>query len=514
MNHNPVVVIDFGAQYAQLITRRVREAGIYSMLLPYTSPLDEILALRPQAIILTGGPSNVTKTNAPKIPDGLLDCDLPILAICYGFQAIADNFAAKIGLAKTGEYGLVEMTLNKDGLSNPLFNNLPVKSQVWMSHEVEVKQIPLGFVNLASTPHTQFAAFGNFVKNIYGVQWHPEVIHTEFGQKIMENFLYKIAKITPNWTTDYIIEEQISAIKKQVGHNKVICGFSGGVDSAVAAALVNKAIGQNLSCVFINHGLLRLDEAEQVVADFKQFTGANLIVIDDSKVFLKKLQGVTDPETKRKIIGEQFIRSFENFVANLAQPYKFLVQGTLYPDVVESGGGSGTDNIKSHHNVAGLPDDMQFALVEPLKDLFKDEVRLIGKALGLPDRIVNRQPFPGPGLAVRIIGEVTSDNLNILRTADAIVRQELKSFAKDIWQCPVILLTQSKTVGVKGDQRHYGWPVVIRPVSSQDAMTADWFALPEQVLTRISNRITNEVNQISRVVLDITQKPPGTIEWE
>ncbi|MDR3116345.1 MAG: glutamine-hydrolyzing GMP synthase [Bifidobacteriaceae bacterium] len=514
MNKNSVVVIDFGAQYAQLITRRVREAQIFSILLPYTYSLEKILQYKPQAIILTGGPSTVSQNNAPKIPNGLLDAGIPIFAICYGFQEIANSSGGAAGLAKKGEYGLVEAKLNEKAIKNPLFKNVAKNSQVWMSHKVVVKKLPPDYIHFASSKETPIAAFGNPKKKIYGVQWHPEVSHTKYGQKILENFLYKIANITPNWTTDYIISEKISQIKSQIKNKQAICGLSGGVDSAVAAALVNKAIGKNLICVFVNHGLLRLNEGTQVKKDFESSQNFKLKIVDDRKIFLKKLKGIKDPEQKRKIIGEQFIRSFEKAVKSLSCQPEFLVQGTLYPDIVESGKGENTANIKSHHNVGGLPDDLNFDLIEPLKDLFKDEVRSIGKALGLPDKIINRQPFPGPGLAVRIIGEVNQKNLNILQKADAVAQQVLKKYNKQIWQCPVVLLAEVKTVGVKGDSRHYGLPIVLRPVMSQDAMTADWVYLPKSVLTNLSNRITNEVPEITRVILDITQKPPGTIEWE
>ncbi|MDR2748311.1 MAG: glutamine-hydrolyzing GMP synthase [Bifidobacteriaceae bacterium] len=520
VNRNPVVVIDFGAQYAELIARRVREAHIFSVLLPYTTSCDEIFALNPQAIVLTGGPADVSEKDAPRIPKGLLDAGVPVFGICYGFQEIANTLNGQTRKARVGEYGLVEMQVNNVGQKNKLFENMPDTEEVWMSHKIEVSNLPEGFKNYASTLDTKIAAFGNEDKKIYGVQWHPEVVHTEYGQQMLENFLKKIANIKENWTADFIIENQVNKIRSQIGDKKAICGLSGGVDSAVAAALVNKAIGKNLKCVFINHGLLREREEKSVEIDFCKSTGANLLVANDSKLFLEKLKGVKDPEQKRKIIGEQFIRSFEKAVSSLDDDFGFLVQGTLYPDIVESGGGAkkeagaSTANIKSHHNVGGLPDDMKFELVEPLKNLFKDEVREIGKALGLPDFIVKRQPFPGPGLAVRIVGEVNGRNLSILRAADEIAREVLEPYYEKIWQCPIVLLADVKTVGVKGDERHFGHPIVLRPVASEDAMTADWFELPKDVLTKVSNRITNEVKEITRVVVDVTQKPPGTIEWE
>ncbi|MEN9752054.1 MAG: hypothetical protein RLZZ600_1101 [Actinomycetota bacterium] len=516
----PVLVVDFGAQYAQLIARRVREAGVYSEIVGHSVSAAEVAAKNPAAIVLSGGPSSVYEPGSPTLDPGILELGVPVFGICYGFQVMAQTLGGTV--AKTGgrEYGATPMHI---ATAHPLVGGQPDEQTVWMSHGDQVSVAPDGFTVVASTEATPVAAFANDAKRMYGVQWHPEVKHSEFGQKVLENFLHECAGLPADWNSDNVIETQVAKIREQVGKGRVICGLSGGVDSAVAAAIVHKAVGDQLVCVFVDHGLLRKDERRQVEEDYVKATGIRLVTVDVREQFMTALAGVTDPETKRKIIGREFIRTFEqaerDLVAEAAadgEPIKFLVQGTLYPDVVESGGGSGTANIKSHHNVGGLPEDLQFELVEPLRTLFKDEVRAIGRELGLPAEIVGRQPFPGPGLGIRIVGEVTAERLDLLREADAIVREELTAAGLDneIWQCPVVLLADVRSVGVMGDGRTYGHPIVLRPVSSEDAMTADWTRLPYDLLAKISNRITNEVAGVNRVVLDVTSKPPGTIEWE
>jgi GMP synthase (glutamine-hydrolysing) len=542
-----VLVVDFGAQYAQLIARRVRECHVYSEIVPSTMPVREILAKRPKAIILSGGPSSVYSDGAPPAPPGLFGIGVPILGICYGFQLMVAELGGTVERTGAAEYGATRLLggdappqtppdtggkpfppdpLGPDSLGPPLggvlLGGTPSRQRVWMSHGDTCTAAPPGFAVTARTGVTPVAAVENADSHMFGVQFHPEVMHTEYGTRLLSRFL-ELAGCRPSWTMLNIVQEQVSLIREQVGGGHAICGLSGGVDSAVAAALVQRAIGDRLTCVFVDHGLLRKGEAEQVEQDFVAATGVRLMVANEAEAFLSALAGVTDPEQKRKVIGREFIRAFERAAREITaeagehgEACEFLVQGTLYPDVVESGGGTGTANIKSHHNVGGLPDDLKFRLVEPLRSLFKDEVRRVGEELGLPQAIVRRQPFPGPGLGIRIIGEVTAERLAILREADAIVREEMSAAGLDtlVWQCPVVLLADVRSVGVQGDGRSYGHPLVLRPVTSEDAMTADWARLPDEVLARISTRVTNEVPEVNRVVLDVTSKPPATIEWE
>ena len=536
-----VLVVDFGAQYAQLIARRVRECHVYSEIVPSTMPADQMLARHPKAIILSGGPSSVYAEGAPPAPPGLFEVGVPVLGICYGFQLMVSELGGTVERTGTAEYGATALetlvargddaagrAASGGGPKPPrkpggrLLSGTPARQQVWMSHGDTCTAAPEGFSVTARTPATPVAAIENGRNRLFGVQFHPEVMHTEYGARILARFL-ELAGCRPSWTMLNIVEDQVDLIREQVGGGRAICGLSGGVDSAVAAALVQRAIGDRLTCVFVDHGLLRKGEAEQVEQDFVAATGVRLTVATEADAFLSALAGVTDPEQKRKIIGREFIRAFERAAREITaeagqhgEACEFLVQGTLYPDVVESGGGTGAANIKSHHNVGGLPDDLKFRLVEPLRWLFKDEVRRVGAELGLPQAIVRRQPFPGPGLAIRIVGEVTAARLAVLREADAIVREEMSAAGLDeeVWQCPVVLLADVRSVGVQGDGRSYGHPLVLRPVTSEDAMTADWARLPADVLARISTRITNEVPEINRVVLDVTSKPPATIEWE
>jgi len=513
----PVLVVDFGAQYAQLIARRVRECHVFSQIVPSTMAAADMLALRPSAIILSGGPASVYADGAPPAPAGLMTSGLPVLGICYGFQLMVRDLGGEVSRTGAGEYGATALHLAED--AGVLLEGLPAHQQVWMSHGDTCAIPPPGFAVTASTDGTPVAVAEDAGRRLFGMQFHPEVLHTEQGMVMLRRFL-AAAGCRTDWTMRGVIGEQTERIRAQVGDGRAICGLSGGVDSAVAAALVQRAIGSRLTCVFVDHGLLRAGEADQVEKDFVAATGVELKVVDAAADFLAALSGVTDPESKRKIIGREFVRAFERAAAEIAGEHHeaagFLVQGTLYPDIVESGGGTGTANIKSHHNVGGLPEDLAFELVEPLRDLFKDEVRQVGAELGLPDAIVWRQPFPGPGLAIRIVGEVTAERLRTISAADAIARAELSAAGLDrfIWQCPVVLLADVRSVGVQGDGRSYGYPVVLRPVTSEDAMTADWARVPEPVLARISTRITNEVPEVNRVVLDITSKPPGTIEWE
>jgi GMP synthase (glutamine-hydrolysing) len=511
-------VVDFGAQYAQLIARRVREARVYSEVVPHTASVEEIRSRDPLALVLSGGPASVYADGAPQLDPAVFELGVPVFGICYGFQAMAQVLGGTVAHTGTSEYGRTELKV----LGGELHSGLPEVQPVWMSHGDAVTAAPDGFDVVASTAGAAVAAFENSGRRLAGVQYHPEVMHTPHGQQVLSRFLHDFAGLGADWTPANIANALVEQVRAQIGDGHAICGLSGGVDSAVAAALVQRAIGDRLTCVFVDHGLLREGERAQVQRDFVAATGANLVTVDAADTFLEALSSVSNPEGKRKIIGRQFIRAFEGAVRDVLggnEPGKnieFLVQGTLYPDVVESGGGSGTANIKSHHNVGGLPGDLKFKLVEPLRLLFKDEVRAVGRELGLPEEIVARQPFPGPGLGIRIVGEVTAARLETLRRADSIAREELTAAGLDnqIWQCPVVLLGDVRSVGVQGDNRTYGHPIVLRPVSSEDAMTADWTRVPYEVLERISTRITNEVPEVNRVVLDITSKPPGTIEWE
>ncbi len=505
-----VLVMDFGAQYAQLIARRVRECKVYSEIVPYDIPLEELKKKNPKGIIFSGGPSSVYQDGAPRPHPALLDLGIPILGICYGHQLLALSLGGEVSRTDRKEYGRTEMQVLEPGV---LLSELPVEQVVWMSHGDSVTQAPDGFKVTARTRGSPVAVMEDTRRGFYGVQFHPEVVHTPHGMEVLKRFLYEACDCLPSWTMVSIIEKSVEDIREQVGNNKIICGLSGGVDSATAAVLVHKAVGDQLTCVFVDHGLLRKGEGEQVEDTFRRHFKINLIHIKAEERFLKRLHGVTDPEVKRKTIGEEFIRVFEE-VADRLKDTSFLVQGTLYPDIIESGTRDAA-KIKSHHNVGGLPEKMQFTLVEPLRLLFKDEVRAVGEELGLPEEIVWRQPFPGPGLAIRIIGEVTAEKLHILREADAIVTEEIKraGLYRELWQSFAIL-PDIKTVGVMGDERTYAYPIVLRAVVSEDAMTADWARLPYEVLERISSRIIGEVAGVNRVAFDISSKPPATIEWE
>ncbi len=506
-----VLVVDFGAQYSRLIARRVRELKVYSEIVPFDEPVEKIAARRPKGLILSGGPASVNIDDAPYCDPEIFNLGIPVLGICYGMQLMTHSLGGEVARTDVSEFGQTAMSAETDSI---LFRTLPREQTVWMSHRDSVSQLPTGFRTVAGTEHAPTAAFENTDRDLYGVQFHPEVVHTPAGTDLLKNFLYEICGALPTWTSVSMIEDAIAAIQAQVGRNKIICGLSGGVDSAVAALLVHKAVGDQLTCVFVDHGLMRKNEGEQVEATFRKHFQINLVHTQAKDRFLSKLDGVTDPEKKRKIIGEEFIRVFEG-VASEMKEVDYLVQGTLYPDVIESGTRDAA-KIKTHHNVGGIPLDMQFDLVEPLRLLFKDEVRAVGEELGLPEEIVWRQPFPGPGLAVRIIGEVTEERLDLLREADEIVTEEIKraGLYRSIWQSFAVLPADLKSVGVQGDARTYGSTIAIRAVTSDDAMTADWARIPYEVLTRLSSRIMNEVPGVSRVVYDISSKPPSTIEWE
>jgi len=493
---------------------------VYSEVVPHTMPVTDMLAKRPGAIILSGGPSSVYADDAPRLDPAVLDSGVPVLGICYGFQVMTTTLGGEVAHTGQSEFGRTQIATTSPGT---LLAGLPEQLTVWMSHGDAVCTAPDGFAVLAASSGSPVAAVEDIERRLAGVQWHPEVLHTEHGQAVLERFLFQVAGLRPTWTMVNIVDETVEAVRAQVGDKQVICALSGGVDSAVAAALVQRAVGDQLTCVFVDHGLLRAGEVEQVERDYVEATGVDLYVVDAAEQFLTELAGVADPEGKRKVVGREFIRVFEQAARDVVaragehgDDVEFLVQGTLYPDVVESGGGEGAATIKSHHNVGGLPEDLQFTLIEPLRNLFKDEVRAVGAELGLPAPMVQRHPFPGPGLAIRIVGSVDAERLDILRRADLVAREELTAAGLDaeVWQFPVVLLADVRSVGVQGDGRTYGHPIVLRPVSSEDAMTADWYRMSHHVLERISSRITNEIPEVNRVVLDITSKPPATIEWE
>jgi GMP synthase (glutamine-hydrolysing) len=507
-----VVVLDFGGQYSQLIARRVRELGVFSELLPHHVGVEEVRRRRPKGLILSGGPASVYAEGAPALDPELLELGIPVLGICYGMQAIALQLGGRVEAAEVGEFGRSDLTVQENGR---LLHGLPKEQTCWMSHRDTVFEAPPGFTALASSTASPVAAFESEERAVYGIQFHPEVVHTPYGRDVLHTFLSDVCGCEMTWSAASVIEEQVARIRAQVGDGKVICGLSGGVDSSVAALLVHKAIGDQLTCVFVDHGLMRKNEGDQVISAFRDHFRVPLVAVDAEDRFLARLAGVTDPERKRKIIGEEFIRVFEEEAAAIGDA-RFLVQGTLYSDVIESGGGTGAATIKSHHNVGGLPEDLEFDLVEPLRALFKDEVRAVGAELGLPERLVWRQPFPGPGLAIRIVGgEATKQRLETLRNADFILQDEIRKAGlyRQLWQS-FCVLPDIRTVGVQGDERTYGNVVVIRAVTSDDAMTADWARLPYDLLEQIASRMINEIREVNRVVLDITSKPPGTIEWE
>jgi len=506
------VVLDYGGQYSQLIARRVRECGVFSELLPHHVGVDEVRRRRPRGLILSGGPASVYADEAPRLDPDLLELGIPVLGICYGMQLVARELGGDVQGAEVGEFGRSELTVRDTGR---LLRGVPREQSCWMSHRDTVFAPPPGFTALASSSASPVAALESVERDVYGIQFHPEVAHTPYGQHIVTTFLEEICGCERSWSPESIVEDQVARIRAQVGDGRVICGLSGGVDSSVAALLVHRAVGEQLTCVFVDHGLMRLGEGEQVIRAFRDHFGVPLVAVDAADRFLRRLRGVSEPEAKRKAIGSEFIRVFEEEAAKL-EGARYLVQGTLYSDVIESGGGTGASTIKSHHNVGGLPDDLQFELIEPLRALFKDEVRAVGAELGLPERLVWRQPFPGPGLAIRVVGgEATKERLETLRAADAILQDEIRTAGlyRKLWQS-FCVLPDVRTVGVQGDERTYGHVVVIRAVTSDDAMTADWARLPYDLLEQISSRMINEIREVNRVVLDITSKPPGTIEWE
>jgi GMP synthase (glutamine-hydrolysing) len=514
LEQSEVLVLDFGGQYSQLIARRIRECGVFSELLPHDLPIEEIRARRPSGLVLSGGPASVYDDGAPKLRGELLELGLPVLGICYGMQAMARDLEGRVERAAVGEFGRTKLRVERPGR---LLAGLPPEATCWMSHRDTVFEPPPRFAALASSPESPVAALESVDRGLYGIQFHPEVVHTPHGTEILRNFLFEICGCDGSWSPASVIDEQVALIRERVGDGRAICGLSGGVDSSTAALLVHRAIGDRLTCVLVDHGLLRKNEGEQVVAAFRDHFHVPLINVDAADRFLEKLAGVEDPELKRRIIGEEFIRVFEEEAARLGDVC-FLVQGTLYSDVIESGNGTGdaAAKIKSHHNVGGLPDRFDFELIEPLRQLFKDEVRVVAAELGLPERLVWRQPFPGPGLAIRVVGgEVTRERLDILREADAILQEEIRraGLYRELWQSFTVL-PAVRSVGVQGDERTYAYPIVIRAVTSDDAMTADWARLPYELLETVSSRIINEIQHVNRVALDISSKPPSTIEWE